>query len=522
MLVVIPSAGVGSRLSQRTIHMNKTMLLLGDKPVISKIIESYPARTEFLIGLGHKGDQIKEFLKLAYPKKKISFVKIKNYNDYKSSLTHTLKILSKKIKSEFIFHANDTIYELSSKINTNYDNLFISNKRIEIKNLYRSVGLAKKGFVECLFEKKTGFEHAYIGVSFIKDYQRFKRIINKAKKPHGEFEYFNEVFKNKKIITQKVKVWHDIGSEQNYLAACNYYEKKAYLKKYDESIFFHNKKVFKFFTDKTKVTERYRRSKYLKNIVPNVIKKNNYFYIYKFVEGKILSHSSITNAEFYRLMLWCKKNLFKKIKISNRSSKNFSKDCKKFYYNKTINRINLFRKKTSIKDKVYLINNRKIPKFSEIITKINWQKIFLGFPSKFHGDFHFENILKISKGYKLIDWREKFSNNYFYGDLYYDLAKLNHSFIVNHEKIDQNKFSINFKGDNVNVRIERRSDLAKLQKLFYKFLRENNYSVYVVNILTGLIFLNIAALHHKPYREFLYFLGLECLSKTMKNQDIIL
>ena len=79
MLVVIPSAGTGSRLFQRTEQINKTMLLLGEKPVISKIVESYPTDTEFLIGLGHKGDQIKEFLKLAYPQKKISFVNIKNY-----------------------------------------------------------------------------------------------------------------------------------------------------------------------------------------------------------------------------------------------------------------------------------------------------------------------------------------------------------------------------------------------------------------------------------------------------------
>ena len=157
-----------------------------------------------------------------------------------------------------------------------------------------------------------------------------------------------------------------------------------------------------------------------------------------------------------------------------------------------------------------------------MIKQVNWTEIFKGYPSKFHGDFHFENIIKVPKGYKLIDWREKFSNNYMYGDLYYDLAKLNHSFIVNHQKIDKKKFSISIRKNKIFIKIERRSDLKKSQKYFYKFLKRNNLSVYVVNILTSLIFLNIATLHHKPYREFLYFLGILCLVKSIKNQDKVL
>ena len=130
MLVVIPSAGTGSRLFRRTDQINKTMLLLGTKPVISRIIEAYPENTRFLIGLGHKGKQIKEFLSLVYPKKKISYVNIKKYKGSGSSLTHTLKILSKKINSEFVFQANDTIINFPYKINTKYDNLFISRKKL--------------------------------------------------------------------------------------------------------------------------------------------------------------------------------------------------------------------------------------------------------------------------------------------------------------------------------------------------------------------------------------------------------
>ena len=74
-------------------------------------------------------------------------------------------------------------------------------------------------------------------------------------------------------MCQKVNEWHDIGNERDYIQTCKFYEKKSYLKKFDESIFFHKKKVIKFFVDKKKVEERYNRSKFLKDIVPKVIKK---------------------------------------------------------------------------------------------------------------------------------------------------------------------------------------------------------------------------------------------------------
>ena len=45
------------------------MLPLGNKAVISHIIDSYPKDYEFLIGLGHKGDYLKQYLEITHKKK---------------------------------------------------------------------------------------------------------------------------------------------------------------------------------------------------------------------------------------------------------------------------------------------------------------------------------------------------------------------------------------------------------------------------------------------------------------------
>ena len=48
--------------------------------------------------------------------------------------------------------------------------------------------------------------------------------------------------------------------------------------------------------------------------------------------------------------------------------------------------------------------------------------------------------------------------------------------------------------------------------------KKNNYSIKKVEILTALIYLNIAALHHYPYSIFLYYLGKFELTKAINRK----
>jgi hypothetical protein len=57
------------------------------------------------------------------------------------------------------------------------------------------------------------------------------------------------------------------------------------------------------------------------------------------------------------------------------------------------------------------------------------------------------------------------------------------------------------------------------QKIFIEFLKDNNFSLIKVKIITSLIFLNIAGLHHYPYSIFLYYLGKSVLNQTLKKKN---
>ena len=90
MLVLLTSAGIGSRLKPYTNFINKGLLPYKNMPAIINIINSYPDKTRFIICVGHLKDHIEiiNFLKL---NKRVKIIKIKKFNEFNGSLSYTLK-----------------------------------------------------------------------------------------------------------------------------------------------------------------------------------------------------------------------------------------------------------------------------------------------------------------------------------------------------------------------------------------------------------------------------------------------
>ena len=74
--VVIPTAGIGSRLGSLTKYINKSLVSIANRPIISHVIEQFPDDCEFVIALGYKGNLVKDFLELAYPDRKFFFAEV--------------------------------------------------------------------------------------------------------------------------------------------------------------------------------------------------------------------------------------------------------------------------------------------------------------------------------------------------------------------------------------------------------------------------------------------------------------
>jgi aminoglycoside phosphotransferase (APT) family kinase protein len=135
-----------------------------------------------------------------------------------------------------------------------------------------------------------------------------------------------------------------------------------------------------------------------------------------------------------------------------------------------------------------------------------------GLPSQFHGDFILDNIIETDGGFCLIDWRQDFAGDLEVGDVYYDLAKLNHNLTVNHDIIGKNLFN----PSSDNCYILTNSTLNECKELLHSFIKENLYDLKKVNILTSLIWINMAPLHEHPFNNFLFNFGKYNLYQNLK------
>ena len=78
--VFIPSAGLGTRLGEFSKSLNKALVSLDNKPVISHVIEKFPKHVEIIVAVGHKGDMVKNYLQMAHSDRQIKCIDIENYS----------------------------------------------------------------------------------------------------------------------------------------------------------------------------------------------------------------------------------------------------------------------------------------------------------------------------------------------------------------------------------------------------------------------------------------------------------
>jgi thiamine kinase-like enzyme len=363
-------------------------------------------------------------------------------------------------------------------------------------------------------------QRPYIGLAGIHDYKIFWNEMEKGRKiaiQQGEVFGLRKILKRQTVQSLKF-TWFDTGTLEGLAKT-----KKSYknfnginiLEKENEAIWFLGNKVIKFSTDSQFIKNRFIRAKKLKRFIPKVLYLKKNMYLYNKFEGKVLSNiitlplfnNLLENCKFF----WKKRNLTIKEKVT------FNKNCHKFYYDKTLERINLFYKKFNKKDGTETINGEAMPSLSNLLNNIDWKDLTNGLPGRFHGDLHFENILYCSKKntFKFLDWRQDFAGDLEVGDIYYDLAKLLHGLIVSHEVIAKNQFLVEYKNNKISFRLDRKPILKKCEMRFNQWCVQNNFSLKKIRILTALIYLNIAALHHYPYSFLLYALGKSMLKKEL-------
>ena len=108
--LVIPTAGIGSRIGPYTKFKNKALVSVGLKPAIIKVMENFDDASEIIILTGYEAETLKDVILAFYPDKNIRFIHVDNYSGEGSGLGHTLNQAREYLQCPFIFSPNDAIF----------------------------------------------------------------------------------------------------------------------------------------------------------------------------------------------------------------------------------------------------------------------------------------------------------------------------------------------------------------------------------------------------------------------------
>ncbi len=518
--VLITTSGIGSRLGNLTQFTNKSLIVVGNKPVLAQIIEKYPSDTKFVVTLGYFGNHVKEFLSLCYPELSFKFIEVNPFDGPGSSLGYSILCARDYLQEPFIYHASDTLI-LNSDIPQADTNWVAGFRGVDATN-YASFDTQGE-LVENFHSKgMTEFDFIHIGLICIYSYRNFWLKLEKLVNEESNNKELNDVAVISEMMNDDIKFkvkefedWIDIGNANSLVMAKKRLGLSSnVLEKPQESVSFLKNCVVKFFSDPKIVASRVVRTEFLEDTIPKLKVSGTNFYIYDFHEGQLMSDS--INPESITILLnWAKRHLWSKEPLN--MIENFESTVEDFYLKKSLSRINKFIESRSVKDEQSLINDMSIPPAKTLIMNARaylTKNVRIG---RFHGDFILDNILTSNPGFKLIDWREDFGGNFEFGDIYYDLAKLNHSLHINHGLVQNGDFFVNTDLTEIKCGILRKDVHVEMEHNLRKFIDSEGLNWKKIEILTALIWLNMSPLHHHPFDKFLYYYGRYHLQKALND-----
>ena len=517
-VLCIVAAGRGTRMGKIAKHINKGLLPINNKAIISDIIDKTPKDFEIVIALGYKSQQVIEYCEAAHPDRTFEFIQIKNYAEKGNGPGATLLQCKKHLQRPFYFITADCLIKedlpplncnwlgmhptsipeiySSGKVTENLDIVDFSNK----KDVFVPSGYKGKD--------KYGFNHAFIGLCGILDFELFW---NELESNMGDTGEMVSAFYNIKKYNAKAKIlsWYDVGTIENYIKAQQTFQSPKFgiPKTNGQFLYKVGDRCVKIFQNSVK--EKIHRAKNLNGYVPKLVYEGQNTIAYKWIQGDTLYDAEQEKIGFIN---WIGSEM-----ISNKIDKNIADDCFKFYHDKSMNRLTnyLDKKESSFKGE-HIINNKKCDSIFKCLDRVQWDELCTSTISTkiFHGDLQFDNIIKTDDGYKFIDWRDNFGDSIDYADSYYDLAKLYGGICMNYSFMkDETNYEFIKSGNQVQYKFKVDENVDYLKRSFHKLCKIHKFDFIKIQKLTALIYLNMAPLHDNGFDDLLFFHATKLLNE---------
>lgn len=222
--VVILAAGIGSRMGDFTKTFNKALVPIHGKPAVCHIIEKFSPNVEIVVAVGYKKETVIEYLRYAYPERKITFVDVDKYTGPGTGPGYSLLQCKNHLQCPFIFLSVDTIVRESIPVPNN--NWFGVAEVLHTER-FCSASLENKTNKVVRIDDKVASDnkHAFIGLAGVNDYEFFWDNLSANKNSiAGEIQVSNgfSALMQKNMIG-KIFTWFDTGTEKSYNHALSNY-----------------------------------------------------------------------------------------------------------------------------------------------------------------------------------------------------------------------------------------------------------------------------------------------------------
>lgn len=224
--VIVPAAGIGTRLRPHTFTLPKVLLPVAGKPIIGHILDKIVALKpdKLFIIVGYMGEKLRCYTSETYPDTDIVFVE----QEETKGLGHAISLVDKLIDKNkpLLIMLGDTLVELDLSLMLDEHYSALAVKEVEDPRRFGVVEL-DNGFIRRVIEKpeKPPSNLAIVGVYYFREasllFEGLDHIIRNNITTKGEFQLTDALQymldKGSEFIPRKIGKWFDCGRPETLL-----------------------------------------------------------------------------------------------------------------------------------------------------------------------------------------------------------------------------------------------------------------------------------------------------------------
>ncbi len=238
--VVIPMAGLGTRLRPHTWSRPKQLVTLAEKCVLAHVIDMFstltdPKNVEFIFIVGYLGDKVEAYMNEYHPDVKVTYV----VQAEMRGQSHAIYLTKEYLSGPMLMVFADTLIETDLSFLKNEESDVVAwVKPVPDPRRFGVTVVDEDGWVKRIIEKPRDMTNnlAVVGFYYFKDSDALIKAIEEqlegGQQLKGEFYLADAVNimldKGAKMRTERVQVWLDAGTAEAVLETNRYLLKNGH------------------------------------------------------------------------------------------------------------------------------------------------------------------------------------------------------------------------------------------------------------------------------------------------------